>query len=423
MESKKINLSKIFNIVAILLGIILLATLIGASIFAPVANVQALTKSEIQNKYNIHFVTSKTDASVTSGLTPNSVKDANGDEFTKYKYTRVTHPMRAGEDDDGKIFYYGDYGATSYSDAYGSYILEEDNTSALLLKQNTTFSNNGFIPTNTTHFVNINNQYEEIFYDDTVENGFVFLDNYNITTQQSPAEKSNYENFYLAFGSPYSEDETHNYVREFTVSGVLYNTSGEEHRLSLNSPKKEKIGENGNSITYWHQYFDLTNIQGDNGTTTPYDILNQEGKYEITFKDILYYDQNGNSSTLGNSQTNNSYTYTFYLLDSANYAYPIINDTNKTNNNANAPVKHFSQMGVNKSSISYDASRYKIDYTRLNYEYSENVTTTFTTSSYKYGNANYEMGILTYNDSFKETGKQTIKQSYILTHRVYDSNI
>jgi hypothetical protein len=348
MESKKINLSKIFNIVAILLGIILLATLIGASIFAPVANVQAITKSEILNTYNIHFVTSKTDSSVTTGLTANNnVSDKDGNKFTKYKYNRATNNV---PNKDGKIFYYGDYGATSYSDAYGSYILEEDNTSALLLKQNTSFKNNEFIPTNTTHYINVNNQYEEIFYDDTIENGFVFLDNYNLPTQQY----SNYENFYLAFGSPYSENETHNYVRSFTVSGTLYNTSGEEHTLYLNPVSNDKIGnDNSKSLTYWYQYFDLTNIQGDNGTTTPYDILNQEGKYEITFKDILYYDNNGNPSTLGNNQANSTYTYTFYLLDSANYAYPKMENTAKSTTLANAPVEYYSQKGKNNSNITY----------------------------------------------------------------------
>jgi pilin isopeptide linkage protein len=65
--------------------------------------------------------------------------DKDGNKFTKYKYNRATNNV---SNKDGKIFYYGDYGATSYSDAYGAYILEEDNTSALLLKQNTSFKNN-----------------------------------------------------------------------------------------------------------------------------------------------------------------------------------------------------------------------------------------------------------------------------------------
>ena len=421
MESKKINLSKIFNWVALLLGVVLLATLIGAAIFAPVASINALTKNDIigsgKNQYNIHFVTAKTNSAVTNGLVLDDDATDGSKTFSKYSYNRVPQ---------NSIYYFGDSGATSYGDKkYGSILLEENNSNSLLLHNSTvpatdTYSktNTAYIPTNTTHYKNVYGEFEEIFYDDTIENGFVFLNNYNITTQANPTPVStNYENFYIAFGSPYSEKETRNYVREFSVSGVLYNTSGERHELVLNSPEDD-AKPNGSALTFWYQYFDLTNIQGDNGTSTGYTIANQEGKYEITFTNIYYYDNNGNASNIGN------YTYTFYLLDSANYAYPTITgyENDEVEKTPNQPFTYFSQMGKYDSYISYDASRFKIDYTRLNYEYSENVTTTFTTTKYNYNGKPLDMGILTYKDSFKDEDNQIIKQTYILTHKVVSSN-
>lgn len=421
MESKKINWNRLLNIFIASVGLILASLFIGICFIIPVASVKAVTKDTILNDYNIYFVSAKTKIRQADAYNKVYLSDNPQEklpDFYSYQYNYL--------DDSNINLYRSENANTLYGSNNGQVILSS-NLSELKTVQkynrgSYNYSTNGFIPNNVTYFENCSGELEEIFYDSIDDGDFVLLDNYS--NLNSTNNTFNVENFYLSFGTPYIDELVHTTpLHELKVDGKLY-TKDRVHILNLNDVNTYEytISEGSNvgnkvNLDYWFQYFDLRNLEGkqtaEQGAET-YSIENQEGKYEITFRFIRYDD-----SFSPVSEIEESFTYTFYLLDSADYdEYPEIFNSTLGSVEYDQVNEYFYNFTNDTPYISYNPSKYNLSYTRENRDILESITSTFSLGTYKIGGNVYPKGIITYYNNGEK-----IKEVYILVYYNSDKTI
>lgn len=424
MESKKFNWNKLLNGLIAGIAIILTSIFIGICFIVPTTtSVKAsLKKSDIESA-NIYFKSAKTKIRKASsydkvrlqGFTQGT--DKNYFYSYNYNYDNTAVDLYSKTPDSNIL--------SSYSSTNGNVYLNTDSGAVQLyetLKDTSstpiTYSDNTFISTRATSFLNENSSsIEDIFYDEIDDGDFVLIDNYE---PHSESAKFDVENFYLSFGTPYinGEDST-TPIHELSVQGILYGKD-KMHYLSLNNPLQNTL-TSGQRVSYWYQYFDLKNltahITSDPASDT-YDIQDQQGKYVITFEFIKYV-QNAKGELEPNAERQ-TFTYTFYLLDSTNYdVLPSITNAELGKMELNNSLKeYFYNYNTDYPYITYDPESFNISYTKENREVNENITSTYALKSYSYNGRNYPLGIISFynNGSIK-------KQVYILTYYNTDKDL
>lgn len=413
MESKKINWNKLLNGLIAGLGLILASLFIGLCFILPVASVKALTKEDIINDYNIHFVSAKTKIRTANAYNQVLLEDNPSlglPDFYSYHYKYNTF--------NASNLYYSNTANTKYGSENGQLNLISDNNEITLYQQNNSKTyldddiSQGYVPNNITHYRNLNNNLEKIFYNEIDNGDFVLLNNYkNHTTD------ANYtvENFYLSFGTPYTYDKTTTPLNDLEIEARLY-TDDQVYNIVLNDVLLENIGTEDNKIyaNFWFQYFDLRNLQakvsGDPDSDV-YDIKNQEGKYEFIFR-FIRYDENLNAVT----EAPETFTYTFYLLDGTNYNnYPTISNAEVGSIELNAVKEYFYNFTTDNPYLTYNPNKYNVSYTRENREIYDNITSNFATGTYTYNGKTYPKGIITYKNN-----DNVLKEVYILVY--YNTN-
>ena len=417
MESKKFNWNKILSGLIAGIGIILVCLFIGICFFVPVnISAKALTKKDIKES-NINFVSAKTKIKSAENLERVKLQNFSGNDFYSYQY------KYNGNVNTTPLYYTSNNSNAlgSFSSGLGNANLTSGNQ---ILKIYENYSSDKvarseFIPSNVTSFKNeITGSIEDIFYDEADENDFVMLNNYYsyASTYNGSVQPFNVENFYLGFGTPYVDELESNHttpINTLSVEGILY-SKGKKHNLVLNEPQYA-VMDRGLSSYYWHQYFDLNSLEAykDNlgQEDSRYTIEDQQGKYQITFRFIKYsLNTDGNWEVLDN--TEQTFTYTFYLLDSANYdSIPTIKNATLgaiSNNNAS---EYFYNFTNDYPYITYDPQKFNLSYTRENKEIYENITSNFAIGTYTFNSRNYPKGILSFTDGTNNK-KQVLMLAY-----------
>lgn len=435
MESRKFNWNKILSGLIAGVGIALVCIFLGICFLVPVkVSIKALTKSEIDD-YNINFVASKTKLKIADNYNLVKLQDSNGTDFYTYQYNYIntaTIPNFYSKTNSAQDLI--DYS----SEALGNVSLNWGNSKLSLYQKydNSSISSNAsalindngyFVPTNTTAYENtITDSIEDIFYDEADENDFVMLNNYNSYASNydntNGVQPFNVENFYLAFGTPYLDEYTHTTpIHELRVHGILY-SNGQMHNLVLNETKMVYMrgvssGTPSYPAYYWYQYFDLRNLQaykdGSNDTGDTYAIENQQGKYEITFEFVKYEKDGDGEWQVGT--TKETFVYTFYLLDSENYdATPTITNAELgyIDIMSNSTNEYYFNFTNDFPTLTYDPSKFNLNYIRENREINETITSAFSMGTYTLNGKNYPKGILTFTDSNSNNKKQVFILGY-----------
>ena len=210
------------------------------------------------------------------------------------------------------------------------------------------------------------------------------INNYEPHSDSETTNKFDVENFYMSFGTPYINGENSTTpIHELSVQGVLY-AKDKMHYLSLNEPQQNTL-ESEQRASYWYQYFDLksltAHVTSDPASDT-YDIQDQQGKYVITFEFIKYI-QNAKGELEPNTERQ-TFTYTFYLLDSTNYdMLPSITNSELGKMQLNNSLKeYFYNYNTDYPYITYDPESFNVSYTKENREVTENITSTYALKSY-----------------------------------------
>ncbi|MGN0961111.1 MAG: hypothetical protein ACI4PF_02790, partial [Christensenellales bacterium] len=419
MEFKKRNWNSILNNWITSITLILATLFLSVCFLMPSIKANAsITQSDI-NEYNIHFVSAKTKARSANGINKVLLNEQKGSgsvapEFYTYQYNYNPYT-------DTQLYYGTNTEIVSNISGTSSYI-EQILYTAFDNGELTYDRNYGYIPYGINYFDNANGEKEKVFYDNIDNGDYVLINNYNLSTNDT----FNVENFYLSFGSPYIDEYTTTPLASLRVEGKLY-SEGRVHDLALNTPEISAIDkDNSLNAYYWNQYFDLKNLQGyetnEIGSTT-YNIENQQGRYDITFYFIRYqYDKNNNLQPV--SDTEQEFTYSFYLLDGTEYSnYPTINNAeiladNLTPNGTNEYFYHFTK---DNPYIEYDPTKYNLAYSRANNKIStssQTITSNFVNKTYTIDEREgrkFPLGIITYYN-----GNKVVKEVYILTN--YNDN-
>lgn len=414
MKNKKFKLKDSLNSIIGSMALILMALVIGMGFVTtiPSSKINALTKSEVIGS-NISFVSAKTKARTAEDyyVVNDSKELKTGNNVRSYAYKYSTKPATLYVETSANSLYSSDYGNVSLT-ANGSDISLYDEVS----RQTTTSL---FIPSKTTHFKNEDGNLEEIFYDETDYSNdsnavdfFVLTNNYNVV---SKSDSHNIESLYLAFGDP--SDSTK--LMEIKVTGKLYTQSG-EHLLSLNSENlynySFKSGADEKQCSYWYQYFDLNNtyaMMSSEPNAPTYKVANPSGRYELTFT-FSKFDQDGKGS-----ENYETFNYTFYLLDSADYSkYPSILNATLGSSKKNEVNEYFYNFTGDTPSLLYSPSKYNLTYSRVNNEVNENITSTFSTAGFSNVGVTQEYGKITYykNGNY-------LKDVYIFTNLSHESTV
>lgn len=416
MKNKKFKLKDSLNSIIGSLALILMALVIGMGFVTtiPSTKTSALTKSEIIGN-NISFVSAKTKSRTAEDyyVVNDSKEQKEGSNVKSYAYKYSTEPATLYVETDANSLYGSDYGNVSLT-ANGSEISLYDEVSRPI-----TTPTSLFIPSQTTHFKNADGNLEKIFYDETDYSNdsdavdfFVLTENYNVV---SKSDAHNIESLYLSFGDP--SDSTK--LMTLTVTGKLYTASG-EHLLSLETVNQYnytfKDGEDEKKCSYWYQYFDLSNtyaMVSSEPNANKYKVANPSGRYELTFT-FSRYDQNGKDS-----ENYETFNYTFYLLDSADYTnYPSILNATLGSSKKNEVNEYFYNFTGDTPSLLYSPSRYNLAYSRVNNEVSENITSTFSTAQFSRIGVSQEYGKITYykNGNY-------LKDVYIFTNLSHENTV
>lgn len=427
MESKKFNWNKLLNGLIAGIAIILASVFIGLCFIVPTTtSVKAsLKKSDIESA-NIYFKSAKTKIRKASsydkvrlqGFTQSNDKNYfysynynyDSTAVNLYSKTPNSNILSSYSNDKGNVYLNTNDGTVQLYET-----LKDTSSNAITYKDNT------FISTRATSFLNENSSsIEDIFYDEIDDGDFVLINNYEPHSDSETTNKFDVENFYMSFGTPYINGENSTTpIHELSVQGVLY-AKDKMHYLSLNEPQQSTL-ESEQRASYWYQYFDLksltAHVTSDPASDT-YDIQDQQGKYVITFEFIKYI-QNAKGELEPNTERQ-TFTYTFYLLDSTNYdMLPSITNAELGKMQLNNSLKeYFYNYNTDYPYITYDPESFNVSYTKENREVTENITSTYALKSYSYNGRNYPLGIISFynNGSIK-------KQVYILTYYNTDKNL
>jgi len=400
MESKKIQWNKLLNYLIISISFILASLFIGICFVVPVtkASANTWTKEDVINN-NIYFNAAKTKIRTASGYNKTSLKDKNNNSFSTYLYEY--------NDSNATELYYSNSN-DKYNSIYGNINLSSQETSQTLFDEYASYRNNEFIPYGVTHFNN-NGNLEDIFYDEIDDGDFVLLDNYN---NHISSTDFNVDNFYLSFGTPYNNEITHSTpLHSLQVRATLYAADG-THNLYLNSfdPVTITNDQDGKTkdIWYWYQYFDLRNLYGYSTSEgeSLYSIKDQQGKYVFDFYFIRYdIDANGN---LVEADTEDNFTFSFYLLDSANYNnVPIINNATLGSLEKDAINEYFYNFTSDSPTLTYNPENFNLSFARENRDILETITSSYSIGTYKLNGEYFPKGIITFSSN---------KKVYILTY-------
>lgn len=426
MELKMKNWNKILNNFIATFAIIIVAMMIGLGFISPKTHAAALTKEDIEN-YNIYFVSALTNNRSATGMSRVQLTgmDANNNLYDYYTYQYNYRDFA-----DTELFY-GSQGAVVYDAQNGNVSISSQSatsstTETVFTPMGSNLSNqikDGFIPYNVNYYTNVDGYKQKIFYNEIDDGDFVLINNYDNHTSNNPF---NVENFYLSIGTPYIDDTTTTPLYDIRVEGKLY-SQGRTHYLAINEAQRTQL-ETEQYVEYWNQYFDLRSLtayRSNEPNSDTYSVENQQGKYEFTFR-IIRYDEELNPIADPNSQdADNPYlietfTYTFYLLDSAEYSnYPTIYEAGievDTLSNGTTNEYYYS-FNTDSPYINYDPTKYNLSYSRANNKsvnnVAETVNSTFKAGVYTVGTdgINYDKGIITYYN-----GSQILKQVFVLTY-------
>lgn len=402
MKNKRFSWKNTINSIMGSLSLVLIALIIALGFISPTGNQQAraLTKDYIIDTYNISFNSAKTNVKVAE-----SYSFASDGKSYEYVY-------RA----DSEAELYSETTASEeYSSDLGDVSLQvNDIELKQYIKRTRESGLGGYIPNNITHFRTVNNELEPIFFDEIDNNDFVILsNNYHV----SSSTRYNVENLYLSFGSPATEQDGKTKLAKLTVTGEL-RTADDLHILNLNAEEDAKyLDDDGNTKDsfYWHQYFDLNNITakltGEQNSPI-YKVVDPSGQYKFTFTFQRILPD-------GTSAADETFVYTFYMLNSADYAnYPKILGANLGYSAKNAVNEHFFNFADENPSIFYAPSRYNLAYSRQNNEITENITSVFSTGTYSNNSTNQQYGKITFynNDEY-------LKDVYIVTNYSNNGNV
>ncbi|MBE5736087.1 MAG: hypothetical protein E7356_01850 [Clostridiales bacterium] len=432
MEKFKKNINRTFNGLIASVTLMLVAIIIALGFFTPKSLFAA--DNGVDSQYiadkGIYFNAGLTNIKSATGLTRRintgikSTSDTEAEHsFYAYEYNYNSYPE----------IYYTQLNSTNTSTkeiisiASGAYadspvnetIYSSPETSVL---DRIGYSDSGFIPYGVTHFNNSSNSIEKIFHSQVSNNDYVLINNYD-TFQQGNFDV---ENFYLSFGSPYVDEHTTTPLNELQVSGRLLE-NGNIHDLQLNAVQEIAIDgtSNGRKAHFWNQYFDLNNLRAykhRESSASTYAIENTQGRYEITFLFNAY-----NQDNMNEVEERKSFTFSFYLLDSADYSnYPTISNANiltsDTTITPNTTVEYFYNFNTSAPKLTYNPKSYNLAYTRNNNKsvnnVSDYVTSTFAEKSYTKDGVNYPHGIITYS-----VDSRIIKEVHILTYYNADKSV
>ncbi len=399
MKNKRFNWKNILNSMIGVFSIVLVAIVIGLSFVSPVTNVKAsISKDKLINEYNIQFKSAKTKYMVADGF------NFSGD-YEGYEYKYLTP---SGQ------FYSKTNVANEFNSQYGEVSLQVNNMELMQYIARTKVPGTvGYIPNGVTHFRNVDNELEPIFYDEIDDNDFVILaDNYNVSSKS----EYNVENFYLSFGAPGSDLIETTKLSRLTVTGVL-RTATEQHILNLDAENYSPYID-VNSVEkpnyYWYQYFDLHNVTAKTAAdpnAPTYKVHDPSGKYTITFD----FDRITNDGKF----VSDTFVYNFYLLDSADYSdFPTLENTTLGASNKNLVNEYFYNFASEKPVLTYNPSKYNLSYTRDNNEITESITSTFSTSKYTVNGVQNNFGKITYYNN-----GQFLRHLFILTSYSQDNTM
>ncbi len=433
MELKMKNWNRILNNFVAGIAIVIVAMMIGLGFISPKSYAVALTKADIEN-YDIYFVSALTSSRTATGMSRVQLTGMDSDnnlyDFYSYQYN-----YKSFSDTN---LYYGYTGNAVEDDTNGNVSISS--TSGDVSSTETVFSpvsselstriRNGFVPYGVNYFENVGTQKEEIFYNEIDDGDYVLINNY---TNHTANIDFNVENFYLSFGTAYIDDNKSTPLYDLTIEAKLY-SEGQTHFLALNETQRTQL-DTKQYVEYWNQYFDLRSLEAyqKNQPNSPtYTIENQQGKYEFTFYFTRYNEKlepvvDPDATDPDNPYLREKFTYTFYLLDSADYSeYPTIYNADIENNTleANSTNQYYYSFNTASPFIRYNPTKYNLSYTRLNNKsvnnVSENVTSSYKEGVYTIGTdgINYEKGLITY---YK--GTDTLKQVFVLTHYNKDKTL
>ena len=430
MELKMKNWNKILNNFIAGFAIIIVAMIIGLGFITPKTYAVALTKEDIEN-YNIYFVSALTNSRSATSM---SRVQLTGMDANNNLYDYYTYQYDYKEFADTQL-YYGSQGPVVYDATNGNVTISSQSASSsttetVFTPLSSTLSNRikgGFIPHNVNYFTNVDGNKQEIFYNKIDDGDFVLINNYD---NHSSNAAFNVENFYLAIGTPYIDDNTTTPLYDIRVEGKLY-SEGRTHYLAINEAVRTQL-ETEQYVEYWNQYFDLRSLTAyrtNEPNSDTYSIENQQGKYEFTFR-IIRYDEALNpvadpkSQDADNPYLVETFTYTFYLLDSAEYStYPTIYEAGievPTLSNG-ATNEYYYSFNTDSPYINYDPTKYNLSYSRANNKsvnnVAETINSTFKAGAYTIGSdgVNYDKGIITYYNN-----SNILKQVFVLTY--YNNN-
>ena len=433
MEYKKKNWNSILNQWLTSIALVLATLLMGLCFITPGMNVNAsnnLTKGDIVNEYNINFVSAKTKVRVAKGLHKTLLTEQKGNAssapcFHSYQYDYVNHP--------GSKVYYGTN--NDLISINGNNQLQHTLFTEYDATVNAGILETGYIPYGINYFDNVYGNKESIFYDDVEHNDYVLLNNHTSHNEIS-SNLFNVENLYLSFGSPYVDELTTTPLASLKVEGKLY-SEGRVHYLALNEThvsditylKDSNANGSGNKIEahFWNQYFDLRDLlayeTNEIGSKT-YNVQNQQGRYEFKFY-FIRYNEKLEPVNVGEEV----FTYSFYLLDSAQYTqYPTINNAELLDDlHLGKTNEYFYNFAQDTPFIKYDPTKFNIAFTRSSNKsniYSPNITSNYVSSTYTIAereNRKYPLGIVTYYNG--SSASNIAKQVYILTNYNNDKTL
>ncbi len=429
------NWNKILNNIIAGIAIVIVALMIGVGFINPKSSTLALTRADIDN-YNIYFVSALTNSRSATGMSRVQQTGMNTDSVL---YDYYTYQYNYTDFGDTELFY-GSTQSVEVDDEYGNVDITTNTTDTsskevIFTGLDDELANkihDGFIPYNVNYFTNAQGNKSEIFYNHIDDGDYVLIDNYTnhyYDTEKNPSQDTfNVENFYLSFGTPYLDDSTTTPLYDLRVEARLY-SEGQTHFLSLNEPQRTQL-ETKQYVEYWNQYFDLRNLQAyqKNEPNSPkYEVENQQGKYEFTFY-FVRYDENLNPVTdTSEEEKIETFTYTFYLLDSADYSnYPTLYeaDIKAETIGTGSATEYYYSFSSDSPYIEYDPTKYNLSYSRANNKsvnnVSENIASSFKSGSYTIGSTgiNYDKGIITY---YKNS--RILKQVFILTYHNEDNTL
>lgn len=218
-----------------------------------------------------------------------------------------------------------------------------------------------------------------------VSNGnYVMLPNYHSEQLLQPGMSNiaGIKNIYISFGSENDGIILSSLNVSLKINGVttrINNTFNYE---------TDKLPENITTARYWYGYFD-----GKAETSTSGETISGEGLYEFQF-DYSYGKD-------GRIYTGYTYTYSFYLLDQNKYdIYPKFAVAEQgQNDSTKIPQYYYNYTKDSLPTLTFDASKYNISYTKEKNKDVETVTTSFAV------NATSQLGTLTINSTIN--GKTT----------------